>query len=125
MGGKVLLDVEVELLLLGLGAVAEDADVGALLELALVLDEGLLEFVGEFEVAGGEDLEDGVAVVLEVEDVVVGLVLGLDVGEALRGEEALVLAVSLEALDQDALPEFQVGVVFLLRHARYVCNNKY
>jgi hypothetical protein len=43
-------------------------------------------------------LEDGVAVVLEEEEVIVGFVLGLDVGKALRGKEPLVLPVSLKSL---------------------------
>lgn len=72
-------DVEVELLLLCLGS--------ALKFLADVLAEvGLEELVVDLEVAGGNDLEDGVSVVLEEEDVLVGLVLDVDVGVALDGE---------------------------------------
>ena len=112
MTAKVLLDVELKLILLGLGPSFEDADVRCVL-LAFVFDESFVELVVELEVACGEDLKDGVTIVFEEENVVVGLVFDFDIGEALSSEEADVDAVSLESFDQYALPEFQISVVFL------------
>lgn len=84
MREKVLFDVELELKFLRLSSVFEDTNVGGFF-LSFILDECLLELVVEFKIAGWEDLEDGVAIVLEVEEIVVGLILGLDVSEALGG----------------------------------------
>jgi hypothetical protein len=67
-----------------------------------------LKLIAEFEVASWKYLKDGVAVVLKVEDVVIGLVLNLDVSKSLSGEKTLVDAVSLEPLDEYPLSEFKV-----------------
>jgi len=73
-----------------------------------------LEFVAEFEIACRQDLEEGVPIVFEVEDVVGGLVLDIDVREPLGGEVAGVDSLGLEAFDDDALAVLQVRVEFLL-----------
>ena len=112
MEKPVLLDVELELDSFRFSTCLEDAYVGSVGH-SLVLDKRLLQFVVEFEVAGGEDLEDGVAVVLEVEQVVVGFILSLDICEALCSEEALIQSICLEPLDQHSLSESQVRVVLL------------
>lgn len=83
---------------LGLCSRLQDSDVRGV-RLALVLDQCLLQFVIEFEVASWQYLEDGVAVVLEEEQIVVGFVLGLDVCEALSSEETFVEAVSFKTFD--------------------------
>lgn len=67
-----------------------------------------MKLIAEFEVASWKYLKDGVAVVLKVEDVVIGLVLNLDVSKSLSGEKTLVDAVSLEPLDEYPLSEFKV-----------------
>lgn len=93
---RVLLDVEFELILLWLSPGSEYADVGGV-GLTFVLDEGFVEFIIELKVASGEYLEDGVAIVFKVEDVVVGLVLNFNVSEPLRSQKSNVNVVSLKA----------------------------
>ncbi len=96
--GKVLFDVELELVLFRVGPGSEDADVGGVL-LAFVFDESFVELIVELKVACGEYLEDGVAIVFEVENVVVGLVFYFNISEALGSQEPNVDAVRLESFD--------------------------
>lgn len=56
-----------------------------------------MEFIIELKVASGEYLEDGVAIVFKVKDVVVGLVLYFYVSEPLCSQKSNVNVVSLKA----------------------------
>lgn len=107
---KVLFDVEIELILLRLGAVLElRPDVRA--------QVGVRELIVDFEVARWDDLENCVPVVLEVQDVLVGLVFHIDVGVTLDGKEtaAAVLA-GAKSLDEETLAEPQMGVELFFGH---------
>ncbi len=119
----VVFDVELELILLAFGSGSEDADVCSVL-VTFVLDQCLLQLVVELEVAGREDLEDCIPVIFEVQNIVAGLILHLYVCKALCREQSLVLSIGFEAFDEYALSEPEIGVVFLLRHQRYILINK-
>lgn len=82
MGVKVRFFLEIELLGLGGGAGLKDFHVGVVFGVDLAQSPKL---VIEFEVGGGYDLEDGVAIVFEVEFVFVGLVDGHGVGKSFGG----------------------------------------
>ena len=64
-------------------------------------------------------MEEGIAIVLEVEDIIAGLIFDFDVCEALGSEVASIKAISFEAFNDDALSVFEVTVVFLLGHKIY------
>jgi hypothetical protein len=88
----VLFDLQVELFLFGFGPRLEDADVGSLLVADLEL---LSQLVVDLKIGSWNDLEDGVAVILEIEQVLVGLVLGRGVCKALGSQETDVAALGL------------------------------
>lgn len=120
MGGKVRFFLKIKLLGLGGGAGLEDFHVSVVFGVDLAQPP---ELVVEFEVGGGYDLEDGVAIVFEVELVLIGLVDGHGVGKSFSGEIALVLLACGKSRYEDALPVLQVFCFFSLRHDRYVKLN--
>ena len=120
----VLFDLQIELFFFGLGPSLEDADVGSLLVADLKL---LSQLIVDLKVGGWDDLEDGVAVVLEVEQVLVGFILGCGVCETFGCQEADVAAFGfrLEAPQQYALPVAQVVVLLIFRHGYVYLNINY
>ena len=75
----------------------------------------LQDFVVDLKVTCRDYLKNGVPVVLEVEDVFIGLILSLLVSISLGGEESLVL-LALVPLNQDSLPEEEMSAFLVLRH---------
>jgi hypothetical protein len=55
-------------------------------------------------------LENGVPVVLKVQDVIVGLIFSLDIGETLGRQKTKVVVFLLVALYQNALSKSKVSV---------------
>lgn len=107
------MDLELELGLFGLGSGFEDFDIGGLL---IIIFEYFSELVVDLEIAGGDDLEDGITIVFEVEDFIEGLVFGLWVSEAFSGEEAETLTKCFKALNEDSLAVLEVGLALFLWH---------
>lgn len=54
--------------------------------MSLVFDQRFLKFIIELEAASGQDLEDGVAIIFEVEDIITSFVLDLDISKTLSSE---------------------------------------
>ena len=106
-------DLEFKLHLLGFGPGLKNLYIGGLLT---IIFEYLSQLVIDFEVACGDDLEDGVTIVFEIENVIDSLVFSLGVGKTLGGEVAQSKAVSLKSLDKDALPILERGLALVLRH---------
>ncbi len=69
-----------------------------------------MQLVVDLEITGGEDLEDGITVVFEVQDVVVSFILGFDIGETLGCEKTKVVVFLLVPLYQNTLTKTQMGV---------------
>jgi hypothetical protein len=58
-------------------------------------------------------LEDGVTIVLKVQDIVISLVLGFDIGESLGSEETKIVVFLLVTLYQNTLTKAEVRVVIV------------
>ena len=82
--------------------------------MALVFNERFFQFIVELKVACGQYLEDGVAIVFEVKDIIRSLILDFDIRKSLSSEVAHIDPFCFEPLDDDALAVFKVRVVFLL-----------
>lgn len=121
MWGKLLFDLEVKLLFLWFCPRLEDADIGRLLTTDLQL---LSELVVDFEIGGGDDLEDGVAVVLEIEQIFVGLVFGSSICEALSSQETDIAALVLwfETTQENPLTVTQEVVLLVFWHGYVYLN---
>ena len=102
MTKRLLLYVQLELRSLGFGAMLE-------LLFKLVALAQFVDFIIDFEVAGGNDLEEGIPVVLKEQDILICLVLSDYVSIAFGRQEPCSLFGS-EALDEDPLPKFQMRV---------------
>ncbi len=74
-----------------------------------------VDLIVDFKVAGGNDLEEGIPVVLKEQDILIGLILGDYVGVAFSRQESCRLFGS-EALDEDPLSKFQMSIELVLRH---------
>ena len=99
--------------MLGFGPSLKNLYIGGLLA---IIFEYLPQLVIDFEVACRDNLEDGVTIVFEIENVIYSLVFSLGVGKTLGGEVAQSKAVSLKSLDKDALPILERGLALVLRH---------
>ena len=110
---KLRLDLEFELGMFGVCSCLEDLDIGGLL-IAIFLY--FSEFVVDFKISRGDDLEDGITIIFEVENFIEGLIFGLWVGKAFCGEEAETFTKCFEALDEDSLPVLEVGLALFLWH---------
>ena len=71
---KLRLDLEFELGMFGVCSCLEDLDIGGLL-IAIFLY--FSEFVVDFKISRGDDLEDGITIIFEVENFIEGLIFGL------------------------------------------------
>ena len=105
-------DGQVELCFFGFCACLENGNVVGLL-FALILYFGLVQFIIDFEVASGQDLEDGITIVLKVQDIVKSLILGFDIGESFGSEKTKIVVFFLVTLYQNTLTKAEVRVVIV------------
>ena len=73
----------------------------------------MLELIADLEVASRQDLENGVAIVLKEELVVVCFVLGFYVSEPLSSQKAFDLTLCFKPLDSDPLSKLK-ELIFLV-----------
>ena len=99
--------------MLGLGPGFEDFNIGGLFVVVLLY---FAEFVIDFEVASRDDLENGVAVVFEIEDVFECLVLGLGVCESFCCQETESISCGFVSPHQDTLSVLKVGLTLVFGH---------
>ena len=114
---------QIELRLLWLSSSLEDGDVGCFL-FAFIFDFCLVQLVVDLEITSGEDLEDGVTVILEVQDVVVSFILSFDIGETFGCEKTKVVVFLLVPLNQNTLTKTQMRVSIWFWHEDIIVCNK-
>ena len=107
------LNFEFELSLLWFGPGLQNLDIGGLL---VVVFEYFSELIVDFEIASGDDLEDGITIVFEVEDFIEGFVFGLGVSKTFGSEKAETLSKWFKALNENSLSVLEISLALLLRH---------
>ena len=107
------LNFEFELGLLGFGPGLENLYIWCLL---IVVFEYFSELIVDFEIAGRDDLEDGITIVFEVKNFIIGFVFGLRVSKTFGSEEATTISRWFKALDENSLTVLEISLALLLRH---------
>jgi hypothetical protein len=107
------LNFELELGLLGFGPGLENLDIWCLL---IVVFEYFSELIVDFEIAGRDNLEDGITIVFEVKNFIEGFVFSLRVSKTFGSKEATTISRWFKALDEDSLTVLEISLALLLRH---------
>jgi hypothetical protein len=77
---------------------------------AIVLDFRLVKFIIYLKVSGRQDLENGVPVVLEVQNIIVGFIFGFDISKSFGRKESKIVIFFLVTLNENTLPKSQMRV---------------